>query len=369
MKTVSTIVGLFAVICLLFVDTVSAKPAVIDLNIEALITQLSYDGQYLAAYNEYDTDKKSSRGHWIKEGKLTLYRLSPWAKIYTKLLGEACSAKSITIDRSNQFIAISNRNGYVDTFSLKTGNHLYQLLPSKKKVRTFALTEQGFKKGGKKYNAVMRAVFSPTEDKLLTANVNGKLAIWNSRTGELMKKVRGGLKGFDHGKFSDNGRYFSLTSVLSRKVKVWEVSTGKVINTYKSKITYKKFVFSPDNRSLMMIGHQKPSVVLWDFLDNKVRLELPSTINTTDAISSVNFIDKHHLVVSDTRGLIRLWNMKNHKEKNRITINFGTFDVLNVPVPNQVYDSQYSRPSQQLLVTSLLGNRRKMINLKDWLPQ
>jgi len=338
------------------------------LSVEGSSPHLSYDGKYLTTVSSYATDKKNNLGRPKKFKELNLYTLSPVKKHFTAPLGLEYWLKSVSIDRNNELIALGNQKGYVDVFNLNDGSFRFQLIPSKRKVETFTLTKHGLKpQNRRKYDAIQSVMFSPTADLLVTANIRGKIQVWNSKDGKLVKKIKGGLTGQQNGLFSPDGKYFALSSKLAKKVKVWSIESGKVVDELKAKDPVKRLTFSANSKKLMIITTRQ---ALFHDINNKPALNMLSYTFTGDddavVMRSFSIIDNDNLVTSYNDGLIQLWAPQSHKVKQKFQLELDSFELFGTKMQSEVMYSLYSKAHKQLIVKPMKG-KMKLVDISSWL--
>jgi WD40 repeat protein len=107
------------------------------------------------------------------------------------------------------------------------------------------------------------AAFSPVEQVLAAASPEGAIRLWDARSGELLKELTGHTDGIWAMAFSPDGK--TLASAARSKdstVKLWNVTAGQILHTFKLKGHSTALVFSPDGTGLSATS--AGGVTSWD---------------------------------------------------------------------------------------------------------
>jgi WD40 repeat protein len=120
----------------------------------------------------------------------------------------------------------------------------------------------------------LRVVFSPDDQTLISMNRGGMLKYWDTRTGGELTPLRKNLGGPDRRgivEFSPDLK--TVAFVRDTKIDLWQVSTGKKINTLSHSSIVHSLSFRSDGRVLAS-GASDATVKLWDIESGKELLSL-----------------------------------------------------------------------------------------------
>lgn len=103
--------------------------------------------------------------------------------------------------------------------------------------------------------------FSPVDDRIVTGGV-GRVIIWDSRTGEPLRVLRGAIGMTSTCRFSSDGQ-FVLTGT-GDAIRIWQSETGQLVTTLEGHTGRIRDVqFSPDQRRLVSCATDD-HVIVWD---------------------------------------------------------------------------------------------------------
>src|SRR5687767_1560247 len=130
--------------------------------------------------------------------------------------------------------------------------------------------------------------FSP-DGKLLASTVYGDatVSLWDTETGALTATFRGekGSRRVNESieivrtarpVFSPDGRALAVADFAANEVRLWDVSAGKVQETFKGGWGLGNPVFSPDGHLLALVG--MPGLKVWDMRARQVRNWSPPNV-------------------------------------------------------------------------------------------
>lgn len=130
--------------------------------------------------------------------------------------------------------------------------------------------------------------FSP-DGKLLASTVYGDATVnvWDTETGALTATLRGekGSRRINENieivrmarpVFSPDGHSLAVADFAADEVRLWDVSAGKVEETFKGGLGMGNPVFSPDGHSLALVG--MPGLKVWDMVARQVRSWNPPNV-------------------------------------------------------------------------------------------
>ncbi|MEZ5023441.1 MAG: caspase family protein [Chitinophagales bacterium] len=147
--------------------------------------------------------------------------------------------------------------------------------------------------------------------------------------------------------FSSNNQWL-VTGGIDETIKLWDLSTGKLIHNYHNKDDVTALEFIPNYPTLLSgnYGVASAPLKMWEIKEG--------TFNNFDFNSSVTDIDfsssKKYLAVSSTQGYISLWDFENReglrnyilkKESTIKTIDFSPDDQLLAGATSEIGDTNY----------------------------
>lgn len=130
---------------------------------------------------------------------------------------------------------------------------------------------------------VQAVAFSPTNELLASAGYDGKLYIWRSDTGQLVRTLEGHLGPVRAVAFSPNGKVL-LSGGMDTTVRLWSVSSGEETRKLDGLHTVVSVAFSPDGTRLAAISDHG-EIRLWQANDGLLLRELKGSPGTNVAFS------------------------------------------------------------------------------------
>jgi eukaryotic-like serine/threonine-protein kinase len=157
---------------------------------------------------------------------------------------------------------------------------------------------------------IRSVVFQPDGEKLAAACGDGNVKIVNTRTGKLVKTLRGHESEVFSVAQSSDGRHLASASA-DRTVRLWDLTTGQVIFQRPGHLgdyagmAY-AVAFSPDGRQLIA-GGEDGIATIWDTSDGHEVHRLPDKHENT-AVCAAYSLDGLVLATGSWGGVLRIWD-------------------------------------------------------------
>jgi WD40 repeat protein/serine/threonine protein kinase len=125
-------------------------------------------------------------------------------------------------------------------------------------------------------NGLTRVTFSPDGNWLASADLAGRVELWDAKTHQLVKRLEGENKPVRGLAFSPDGTHLA-TAANDGLVKIWNVDSGEVRSLTGPAANFWSVAFSPDGRRLVTAGGGKDpndpgEIQVWDpFTGNLLR--------------------------------------------------------------------------------------------------
>ncbi|ETO05742.1 WD-40 repeat protein [Reticulomyxa filosa] len=150
-------------------------------------------------------------------------------------------------------------------------------------------------------------------------------------------------------RFSPEGRRI-VSSSFDKTVRVWDVASGKQIQTFKGHIDNVLHAeFSPDGHNIVSCS-QDNTIRLWDIESGKELMKL----DCIDWVRSINFSPDGKYIISGIQdGTIYIWDINSGKEIQRLVF-----------YSNPITDVQFSSNGQMILASSY-GKRIAIWDVKS----
>ena len=137
----------------------------------------------------------------------------------------------------------------------------------------------------------------------------GKVQIWNIETKKKIfeqKQTREVLSVA----FSHDGQLLASGS-LNKTIKLWDVTTHKLIQEFKSpKLGVNSVAFSPDDR-LLASGSIDKTIRFWNIQTGKQEKVLKKVLKQDNAYTtSIAFSSDGDILATNDKDIIRLWDVK-----------------------------------------------------------
>lgn len=195
---------------------------------------------------------------------------------------------------------------------------------------------EGFRSGihSKYINSV---AFSPVDTSLIASiNRNGIINLWDRDNTEAPVKVLSHPEIFSSIGFSPNGK---LLASARWKLVLWDVATGKKINTIKT--SYNQFAFSPDSKQLATIPEvakyfRETGVKIWDIQDPKNITEVTTLPFNQSACAVDISSDGKWIAAGYINGTVNVWDLQTKQLVKTLETPLYQMDYLKFS-PNNVY--------------------------------
>jgi len=154
-------------------------------------------------------------------------------------------------------------------------------------------------------NTFYRAVFSADGNKIAFADQDGKIRIWDVKSGTIEKTLIGHEGAANLLSFSPDGRMLA-SAAKDNTLRLWDLATQQQLKQPIGSDPIERFAFTPDGKRLVTASYDG-AVIVWD----------PNTMQEVVTLrrsgrngppSSVSFSgDGLILAVSDQNGVVQVW--------------------------------------------------------------
>jgi WD40 repeat protein len=190
--------------------------------------------------------------------------------------------------------------------------------------------------------------WSPNDSLIVTASEDGKIILWNTKNGNLIKTLFQSqskvISGID---WSTNGKYIAI-SASDTVIKIWNIVDDILLTELKAPVKVGLIHFSIDD-SLLVGCLENGNICVWSLSDVNPKFIIQTGYSN---IAAVDFNPVYtNLVTAHSDGKILLWDYATGKEIKEIT-----------QLPNQVLSLSFS-PNGNNLAVSGTDNKIKIYDV------
>ena len=200
---------------------------------------------------------------------------------------------------------------------------------------------------------IYSVAISPNNSEYAVANADNEIQIWRNSDNkqELIRTFSGHNKTISQIKYSPDGKILA-TAGWDNTVKLWNLKTGKLINTLTHKDAVNAIAFSPDNQTLIS-GTEANNVYIWNIATAK-QPKLDKTLNEhTDSIKTVIVSPNGKLIASGGYdNTIKIWSIAGDL--------LQTIDAHNLAITSLIFT-----PDSQTLISASWDNTVKLWSIAD----
>ena len=262
-------------------------------DLYAYIKSVNTEGDYDSSSTTLSNDFKFYAGADFNTADITIWNTKD-GSCYKKMKG-VYACQYLTFNSDNTLLAIVGQ---------KEPNH-FSLKDNMLKLKTYIFDVRRKKLHGI-IDANDKMAFSPNNDRI-ACGVDSTVCIFDTKTSNLKKKLKGHSKGITAITYSPNGQYLASGS-SDKTVRIWDVNTGNCMHVlYGHSEGITSVVYSPDGDIIISVS-QDNTIKLW----NPINGCLLYTLNGhTGEIESVNISRNGKWIVSTSSDkTIKVWDVQ-----------------------------------------------------------
>jgi len=240
----------------------------------------------------------------------------------------------INLSNDNRYIMTESYGGSIKLWDFQTGKELHQFKGQRQTIST--LSQDG--------------------KRVIGQDENGNIIVWNSLSGDIIKKIKIPNEKYRITLFSSDGHY----AIIEREdssfyPELWDIDLGKKIRTFNFKeydennISFMMLwgTFSADNKKILSILINGRRYVLWDIAMDQPILVFSNSL--VDGVISTAFSkDSEYIVSGCGDKTARLWDTTTGKELLRL-ISFEDGEWL-IITPEGYYNAS-KKADEYMIVT------------------
>jgi WD40 repeat protein len=221
-----------------------------------------------------------------------------------ELKGHTGEVNNAAFSPDNQFVVTASADGTARVWSAQSGQSV-AVLREQQEVFTPKVS-LGTVISRPPQGVILKAIFSPDGNTVVTANVNGEVRLWNVHTGSSIALLRGHTGAVNDVAFSPDGQLI-VTAGDDRVAKVWDVQTKRVRKELKGhKDVVLSAAFSPDGQRVITTSGDRTARV-WGVGTGEVQFELRGH---TDRVRRADFSpDGNFAVTASGDSTVRVWDL------------------------------------------------------------
>jgi WD40 repeat protein len=174
---------------------------------------------------------------------------------------------------------------------------------------------------------VTSVLFSPDNQRLLTASMDGTSRIWDAKSGELLKELKGHKQGIITAVFSPDGKKI-VTASMDGTAIIWDSKTGarvKDLNSHARMLF--SAVFSPDGKKIATASSDD-SVRIWNAVSGILLKSFHGELHPTRADV---FSSDGHYFISILDSTVNIWNLQTWKIDGKLRVHHGISNAFFSP--------------------------------------
>lgn len=147
------------------------------------------------------------------------------------------------------------------------------------------------------------SAFSPDGTLAASGGTDGTIRLWEAASGRLVRVLTGHQAMINHVAFSPDGRLLASASD-DRSARLWDLASGRPLQVLADHSRFvRRVVFSPDGQSLLAVAGLSPK--LWSVPDGQLQAELVG--HQGPAIEGSFSEDGHRILTASVDGSARVW--------------------------------------------------------------